>query len=106
MNEKRRRASAEPKLTEKRSMKGFGKPKLTEKRRNSFNEDGNEDDIEDDLSSFYSPPSQGGVGGGSILFLLDALHRIGVGGVPALEDDGEEGSEGGDEDGEGINPPR
>ena len=25
MNEKRRRASAEPKLTEKRSMKGFGK---------------------------------------------------------------------------------
>ena len=61
MNEKRRRASAEP--------------KLTEKRRNSFNEDGNEDDNEDgneddneddngnDLSSFYSPPSQGGVRG-------------------------------------------
>ena len=59
MNEKRRRASAEPKLTEKRSMKGFGKPKLTEKRRNFFNED----DIEGDLSSFYSPPSQGGVRG-------------------------------------------
>ena len=53
MNEKRRRASAEP--------------KLTEKRRIFFNEDGNEDDIEDDngndLSSFYSPPSQGGVRG-------------------------------------------
>ena len=53
MNEKRRRASAEP--------------KLTEKRRNSLNEDGNEDDNEDDngndLSSFYSPPSQGGVRG-------------------------------------------
>ena len=49
MNEKRRRASAEP--------------KLTEKRRNSFNEDDIEDDIEDDLSSFYSPPSQGGVRG-------------------------------------------
>jgi len=57
MNEKRRRASAEP--------------KLTEKRRNSLNEDGNEDGNEDDneddngndLSSFYSPPSQGGVRG-------------------------------------------
>ena len=95
MNEKRRKASAEPKLTEKRG--------------NFFNEDGNEDGNEDDnvndLSSFYSPPSQGGVGGGSLLFLLDALHWIGVGGVPALEDDGKEGSEGGDEDGEDINPP-
>jgi len=95
MNEKRRRASAEP--------------KLTEKRRNFFNEDDNEDDNGNDngndLSSFYSPPSQGGGGEGSILFLLDALHRIGVGCTPALEDDGEEGSEGGDEDGEGINPP-
>ena len=40
------------------------------------------------------------------LLLLDALHRIGVGGVPALEDDSEEGGEGGDEDGEDINPPR
>ena len=49
MNEKRRRASAEP--------------KLTEKRRNFFNEDGNEDDNGNDLSSFYSPPSQGGVRG-------------------------------------------
>ena len=57
MNEKRRRASAEP--------------KLTEKRRNFFNEDGNEDGNEDDneydngndLSSFYSPSSQGGVRG-------------------------------------------
>jgi hypothetical protein len=49
MNEKRRRASAEP--------------KLTEKRRNFFNEDGNEDDNEGDLSSFYSPPSQVGVRG-------------------------------------------
>ena len=57
MNEKRRRASAEP--------------KLTEKRRNSFNEDGNEDGNEDDneddngndLSSFYSPSSQEGVRG-------------------------------------------
>ena len=38
--------------------------------------------------------------------MLDALHRIGVGGVPALEDDSKEGSEGGDEDGEDINPPR
>ena len=45
MNEKRRRASAEP--------------KLTEKRRNFFNEDDNGND----LSSFYSPPSQGGVRG-------------------------------------------
>ena len=49
MNEKRRRASAEPKLTEKQG--------------NSFNEDGNEDDNGNDLSSFYSPPSQGGVRG-------------------------------------------
>ena len=53
MNEKLRRASAEP--------------KLTEKRRNFFNEDGkedgNEDDNGNDLSSFYSPPSQGGVRG-------------------------------------------
>ena len=49
MNEKRRKASAEP--------------KLTEKRRNFFNEDGNEDDNGNDLSSFYSPPSQGGVRG-------------------------------------------
>ena len=53
MNEKRRRASAEP--------------KLTEKQRNFFNEDvnedGNEDDNGNDLSSFYSPPSQGGVRG-------------------------------------------
>ena len=53
MNEKRRRASAEPKLTEKRGI--------------FFNEDGNEDGNEDDngndLSSFYSPPSQGGVRG-------------------------------------------
>ena len=53
MNEKRRRASAEP--------------KLTEKQRNFFNEDGNEDGNEDDngndLSSFYSPPSQVGVRG-------------------------------------------
>ncbi len=53
MNEKRRRASAEP--------------KLTEKRRNYCNEDdnkdGNEDDNGNDLSSFYSPPSQGGVRG-------------------------------------------
>ena len=49
MNEKRRRASAEP--------------KLTEKRRNFFNEDGNEDDNGNDLSSFYFPPSQVGVRG-------------------------------------------
>ena len=49
MNEKRRRASAEP--------------KLTEKRRNFFNEDGNEDDNGNDLYSFYSPPSKGGVRG-------------------------------------------
>ena len=38
--------------------------------------------------------------------MLDALHRIGVGSVPTLEDDGKEGGEGGDEDGEGENPPR
>ena len=49
MNEKRRRASAEPKLTEKQG--------------NSLNEDGNEDDNGNDLSSFYSPSSQGGVRG-------------------------------------------
>ena len=41
-----------------------------------------------------------------VLLLLDALHRIGVGCMSALEDDGEERSEEGDEDSEGINPPR
>ena len=55
MNEKRRKASAEP--------------KLTEKRRNFFNEDGNEDDNGNDLSSVYSPPSQGGVRGRGLFTL-------------------------------------
>jgi len=57
MNEKRRRASAEPKLTEKR--RNF----LNEDGNEDGNEDDNEDDSGNDLSSFYSPPSQGGVRG-------------------------------------------